>query len=204
MANENKKLINIDLLSKFKTKQDAFNAETYATKEDISTAYRYKGSVDNYADLPSTDLTVGDIYNITNADTANNIKAGDNVAWNGTAWDNLSGITDLSNFVEKETGKGLSTNDFTDEYKGKLDGVSTEANKTTVTAETMTAGTKIGTVSIDGTDTDLYAPAVTVTSTNTTGAKIATVSVNGVDTDIYAAANDYEMATTDDIDALFA
>lgn len=35
-------------------------------------------------------------------------------------------------FVLKETGKGLSTNDFTDAYKSKLDGIEDGANKTIV------------------------------------------------------------------------
>jgi len=73
----------------------------YAKKTDIATAFRYKGTVENYASLP-TGAEIGDVYNITAADSANNIKAGDNVVWNGAAWDNLSGIleidiTDISN-----------------------------------------------------------------------------------------------------------
>ena len=38
----------------------------------------------------------------------------------------------VNKFVAKETGKGLSTNDFTNELKTKLDGISEGANKTTV------------------------------------------------------------------------
>ena len=38
----------------------------------------------------------------------------------------------VNKFVAKETGKGLSTNDFTNELKTKLDGVADGANKTTV------------------------------------------------------------------------
>lgn len=73
---------------------------TYAKKTDIANVYRFKGTVDSYSKLPTTGLTAGDIYNITNADASNNIKAGDNVAWNGTAWDNLSGIVDLSSYAK--------------------------------------------------------------------------------------------------------
>lgn len=81
------KAVNIDLSS-------------YALKSDITTAYLYKGSVNTYADLPTSPST-GWVYNVVGADAANNIKAGDNVAWNGTAWDNLSGIVDLSNYYTK-------------------------------------------------------------------------------------------------------
>lgn len=73
---------------------------TYAKKTDISTAFRYQGSVDSYSDLPTNGMAVGDVYNVVAADTANNIKAGDNVAWNGNSWDNLSGIVDLSAYLK--------------------------------------------------------------------------------------------------------
>lgn len=48
---------------------------------------------------------------------------------------NLSGyatIAQLNNKVDKVTGKGLSTNDFTAAYKTKLDGIATNANHTVV------------------------------------------------------------------------
>lgn len=75
-------------------------ASTYAKKTDISTAFRYRGSVDTYSALPTNGVAVGDVYNVVAADTANNIKAGDNVAWNGNGWDNLSGVVDLSAYLK--------------------------------------------------------------------------------------------------------
>lgn len=72
---------------------------TYAKKSDITNIYKFKGTKTNYADLPTTDRVTGDVWNITNADAEHGIKAGDNVAWNGTAWDNLSGTVDLSNYL---------------------------------------------------------------------------------------------------------
>lgn len=75
-------------------------ASTYAKKSDISTVFNYKGSVDTYADLPTTGVAIGDVYNVTAADATNNIKAGDNVAWNGNAWDNLSGVVDLTAYAK--------------------------------------------------------------------------------------------------------
>lgn len=49
-------------------------------------------------------------------------------------------------FVAKETGKGLSSNDFTSTYKSKLDGIATGANKYTLpTASASTlGGIKVG------------------------------------------------------------
>lgn len=102
----------------------------YAKSADISTVYKYKGKVATYSALPTADQVVGDVYNVEAADATNGINAGDNVAWNGTAWDNLSGIVDLSGYVTKEDGKGLSTNDFTDDLKNKLDTLSATVDET--------------------------------------------------------------------------
>ena len=38
----------------------------------------------------------------------------------------------INNKVDKETGKGLSTNDYTTNEKNKLAGIEAQANKTTV------------------------------------------------------------------------
>lgn len=86
---------------------------TYAKKTDISTAFRYKGSVDTYSTLPTNGVAVGDVYNITAADTAHGVKAGDNVAWNGNDWDNLSGVVDLSAY--------LKSSDASSKYMAKSD-----------------------------------------------------------------------------------
>lgn len=80
----------------------------YAKKSDISAVYRYKGTKTNYSELPTSGNNIGDVWNITNADTANHIKAGDNVVWNGSKWDNLSGTVDLSNYLQKG-GKQTTT-----------------------------------------------------------------------------------------------
>lgn len=72
-----------------------------ALEKKISTVYNFKGSVDNYSDLPA-EAGVGDVYNIKNASLANNINAGDNVAWTGTEWDKLAGIADLSAYATTE------------------------------------------------------------------------------------------------------
>lgn len=88
-------------------------ASTYAKKTDISTAFRYKGSVDTYSALPTNGVAVGDVYNITAADTGHGVKAGDNVAWNGNDWDNLSGVVDLSAY--------LKSSDASSKYMAKSD-----------------------------------------------------------------------------------
>lgn len=81
---------------------------TYAKKSDISNVYKFKGTKTNYADLPTTNRVTGDVWNITNADAEHGIKAGDNVAWNGTEWDNLSGTVDLSAYATTITTDAMS------------------------------------------------------------------------------------------------
>lgn len=66
--------------------------KTYVDNK-ISSVYKYKGSVATYSDLPSTDLTIGDVYNVQ--------SDGSNYAWTGTEWDKLGGDIDLSNYYTK-------------------------------------------------------------------------------------------------------
>lgn len=49
----------------------------------ISQAMHYKGQVATYNDLPATGNVSGDVWNVQDT--------GDNYAWNGTGWDDLSG-----------------------------------------------------------------------------------------------------------------
>ena len=97
----------------------------YALASDISSVYKYKGSVASYALLPTTNQEVGDVYNIEAADATNGINAGDNVVWNGTAWDVLAGTVDLSGYVQAEAGKGLSHIDVTQSMKDAWDAAAT-------------------------------------------------------------------------------
>lgn len=72
-------------------------ADTYAKKADISNAYRYKGSVAAYSNLPSTGNTAGDVYNVEAA--YGDYPAGTNWAWTGTAWDALGGSFAISSIT---------------------------------------------------------------------------------------------------------
>jgi hypothetical protein len=56
---------------------------------------------------------------------------------------------DISGKVDKEYGKGLSTNDFTDALKAKLDGITEGATK-------VEASDTNGNVKINGTETTVY------------------------------------------------
>lgn len=71
-----------------------------AAQLGLATVYKYNGSVETYADLPTSGQKVGDVYNVKQADPNHKIKAGDNVAWDGTTWDILAGDTDLSGYAQ--------------------------------------------------------------------------------------------------------
>ena len=71
-----------------------------AAQLGLATVYKYKGSVETYADLPTSDQQVGDVWNVETADPDHGIKAGDNVAWDGAQWDILGGNHDLSGYAQ--------------------------------------------------------------------------------------------------------
>lgn len=71
-----------------------------AAQLGLATVYKYKGSVETYAALPTSSQQVGDVYNVKQADPNHGIKAGDNVAWDGEKWDILAGDTDLSGYAQ--------------------------------------------------------------------------------------------------------
>lgn len=66
----------------------------------LTSAVRYMGTKASYSALPTSDNKTGDMWNITAADSAHGIKAGDNVVWNGSGWDVQSGTVDLSGCVQ--------------------------------------------------------------------------------------------------------
>lgn len=78
-----------------KNKLSAFgDASTYALKSDIASMYRYKGSVATVAALPSSGNTTGDVYNVE--------ASGMNYAWDGTAWDSLGEIFQITSITNAE------------------------------------------------------------------------------------------------------
>ena len=94
--------------------EQTLTSKNYATKSDISSVYKAKGSVETYAELPSSNQQIGDVYNVETADSAHNVKAGDNVVWTGDEWDVLSGTVDLSNYYDM-TNYPLCQNEDIDE-----------------------------------------------------------------------------------------
>lgn len=66
--------------------------------QELTSAMHYKGQVQNVSDLPATAQN-GDVYNVA--------ATGDNYAWNGSSWDNLSGEYINGNGIDI-TGKNIS------------------------------------------------------------------------------------------------
>ena len=77
----------------------------------VAKLYKYKGTVETLSELPTSDLVIGDTYNVkqrssitltvNDASTVIQADAGDNVVWNGEYWDNLSGFVDLDETLKK-------------------------------------------------------------------------------------------------------
>ena len=92
---EGKGLSTNDYTTEEKNKLSAFgDASTYALKSDITSMYRYKGSVATVAALPSSGNTTGDVYNVE--------ASGANYAWDGTAWDSLGEIFQITPITNAE------------------------------------------------------------------------------------------------------
>lgn len=89
-----------------------YATETYVDEAiaDLGDVLEYKGTVTNYSDLPTTDRSKGDVYNVTNA--YGDYPAGTNFAWNGTAWDALGGAIDLSGYQLAEDLIAITTGEI--------------------------------------------------------------------------------------------
>lgn len=89
-----------------KNKRDIFELDTdlsaleVKVNEALAGVFHYKGSVATYGDLPSSNNEVGDVYNV--------LDTGKNYAWDGSAWDDLGGLVDLSNYVTLDTEQTIT------------------------------------------------------------------------------------------------
>lgn len=92
------------------------NAYTKAETDIMMTAvYKYKGVVATSANLPSTGMVVGDVWNVTDTNI--------NYAWDGSVWDPLGGVVGADVSLATPTTDGLlSASDFV-----KLSGIAAGA-----------------------------------------------------------------------------
>lgn len=83
-------------------------------------------------------------------------------------------VSRLEMKVDKIDGKGLSSNDYTTAEKEKLSGIHESASSVAF-SQSATSGNKVGTITINGSETDLYAPVQTNVEGNAgTATKLAT------------------------------
>lgn len=123
----------------------------------ISSVYRYKGSVETYAQLPISGMSVGDVYNVEEADPTHAVSAGDNVAWDGMTWDVLAGTIDLGNYytITQVDSRLADKADKATTY------LKTEVDSALATKQdTLISGTNIKTINshsiLGGGDLELY------------------------------------------------
>ena len=70
------------------------NKPDVALKSDLTSLYRFKGSVTNFASLPAENNTVGDVWNVE--------ATGMNYAWTGEGWDALGEAFDVQSITNAE------------------------------------------------------------------------------------------------------
>ena len=74
--------------------QNIRNKPDLALKSDLSSVYRFKGSVTNYASLPAENNMAGDVWNVE--------ATGMNYAWTGNAWDALGETFEIQSITNAE------------------------------------------------------------------------------------------------------
>lgn len=107
--------------------------------QSLTSAVKYRGSVASFSALPTSGQSVGDMYNIKAAGgtDANGtvIRAGDNVVWNGSGWDDQAGTVDLSNYYTKsEVNKAVISTTVSNDT---ITFIHKDASKSTVTVNNV-------------------------------------------------------------------
>ena len=167
-------------------------AEKTYVDSTLSSALVYKGSVKTYDNLPVASQKVGDMYNVSQADSAHKIKAGDNVAWDGRVWDVLAGTVDLSAFLTKSSASSTyATIDDLDATNNSIDtletNVGTKANDSAVvklTGNQTIGGTKtfsstiVGSINGNAATANALKTARTINGTSFNGS--ANIDINNI------------------------
>lgn len=136
---------------------------TSTERSNWNTAYNNNHNHGNKTILDSITQALIDSWNSAFShisDTIKHITSDERSLWNT-----------VSNKVDKITGKSLSTNDFDNTYKSKIDGISSNANKVEVS-------TTNGNIKVDGTEKTVY---VHPSGTNPHGTTKSDVGLSNVD-----------------------
>lgn len=84
------KTANINVPTTVASLSDAGN---YALKSELTAVYKYQGSKDTVAELPTT-AEVGHVWDVK--------ESGKNYAWNGTEWDDLGGTIAIESATDAD------------------------------------------------------------------------------------------------------
>ena len=180
------------------TVQEPVAASNPATKQYVDSAvasvYKYKGSVANQSALPSSNQTIGDVYNVEDT--------GDNFAWDGTQWDKLAGTVDLSTYLTIANAQStyLPLSGGTVSGGISVAGASSfQSTLTVITPKETTHAANKGYVdtSISALNISQYATTASVNSSLNTKANLASPAFTGT-----ATLNGQNIATADQIPSL--
>lgn len=144
---------------------------------DLSTVAT-SGSYNDLSNKPIIPTKTSDLTNDSNFISSSDLS---NNYYNKTQTDNL-----LDNKVDKVTGKGLSTEDYTTSEKTKLSGIETEANKTVVVQTTGSSTTDVMSQNIVTTElnskatTALYTGTLTSSGWTSAAPYTQTVNISGI------------------------
>ena len=139
-----------DFSDSYKSKLDSVDTSTYLAKSDAATIYAAKSELNSKLDSDAT--------------AASATKAAQDGAGNIIANTYLTKSDAQSTYVTIQSGKGLSSNDFTTTEKNKLAGIADNANNYTLPAasNSQLGGVKIGSnISINNGTISLSAANVT-------------------------------------------
>lgn len=78
----------------------AADADTFAKKSDLTSVYKYKGSVAAAAQLPASGNETGDVWNVEDTDM--------NYGWTGSSWDPLGQMFSVDSITNGEIDTILS------------------------------------------------------------------------------------------------
>lgn len=144
----------------------------------VSAVYKYKGSVPTEAELPKDSQVTGDVWNVEDT--------GMNVAWDGTKWDKLGSVVDLSGYattasVNSQLAKKapLASPTFTGTVTAPTFAGALSGNATTATTATTANKTKaILTLQMNGGSAQAF-DGSTARTFNVTAAGIGALPTSG-------------------------
>lgn len=172
-------------IEKMKNETQSFLNEAKRIRESLSNAVNYKGSVQTYADLPTENNGIGDMWNVVEADKDHGIRAKENVIWDGTGWDATGGFIDDSAFAKLNTSATFTTVKATI-FTGNLSGKATTAGTADVANSVDWSKVKNAptTMTANGGTADMATKAGSCTGNSASATKLLTArAINGTNFD---------------------